>query len=451
MAGYETSEQIYASVTQLNGAIKATVSTLGGGVVKAEIRGLNLAASGHLYLTLADADSEIRAVMWKGTVARQGGLPAEGDLVDAHFDKVDYYPARGSLQIVLSRLEPTGEGALLRRRAETIKRLEAEGLTSPDHKPTLERFPKKIGVIAGKDSDAMHDVIKAVRDRSKSVPIIFCPALVQGIESPMSVIAAIATLCQTEGVETIILARGGGSVTDLAAFDDEQLCRAIFASPVPVITSIGHTKDRPVCDYVSAAYAPVPAKAAELTLAVSDEEIARVLDEVITPALGRGREKFDSARIELDHLAAQLSLHKVVGRFDEQLASSRTLFGEKISRAREGQMNFDRALERMISEIFAHGRRELSVKVSRVAESSSRLIERAHVSIERRRTEVNHLLELLAAADLPGRGAVFVISESGEVTKRASSLAAGEKIKLNFADGTAGATVEEITRHEETE
>lgn len=447
MASYETSEHTYESVTQLNGAIKATVSTLGGGVVEAEIRSLNLAASGHCYLTLADADSEIRAVMWKGTVARQGNLPAEGDLVDAHFDKVDFYPARGTLQIVLSRLEPTGEGELLRRRAATIKRLEAEGLTNPDRKPALARFPKKIGVIAGKDSDAMHDVIKAVRDRCKSVPIVFCPALVQGIESPMSVVAAIATLCQTADVETIILARGGGSVTDLAAFDDEHLCRAIFASPVPVITSIGHTKDRPVCDYVSAAYAPVPAKAAEFALAVSDEEMTRALDDVIAPALDRGRKKFDTARADLDHLAAQLSLHKIVGRFDDQLTASRTLFTEKISRLREGQTNFERALERMESELFVHGRRELSSKVTRIADASSRLIDRAHVSIERRRTAVNHQLELLAAADLPSRGAVFVTSKSGQVAKRASALSAGDEVELNFIDGVAGATIDEVNPH----
>ncbi len=406
MPEYETRENTYESVTALNSQIRSTVASLGGGVVEAEIRSLNLAASGHCYLTLADADCEIRAVMWKGTVSRQGNLPIEGDLVDAHFDKVDFYPARGSLQIVLSSLEPTGEGALLRRRAETLRRLEAEGLTSDEHKPALARFPKKLGVIAGKDSDAMHDVIQAVRLRSKSVPIVFCPALVQGVQSPMSVAAAIATLCQTEELETIILARGGGSVTDLAGFDNEQLCRAIFASPVPVITSIGHTKDRPVCDYVSAAFAPVPAKAAEFALAVSDEEMLRTLDEVVAPTLAGARSRFVAIAGELD---------------------------------------------RIENEILVGARRGLNRRAERIDDAHVRLSERAHESIRARRTEVRHQIELLAAADLPSRGAIFATSEDGETLRSTGQLARGEKVNLNFADGTAGATIDNIESQKEAE
>jgi exodeoxyribonuclease VII large subunit len=451
MSNFETSEQTYPSVSALNETIRSTVQSLGGGVVEAEIRSLTLASSGHCYITLADADCEIRAVMWRGTVGRQRSLPAEGDLVDAHFDKVDFYPPRGSLQIVLSRLEPTGEGALLRRRAETLRRLESEGLTSPDRKPPLARFPKKIGLIAGKDSDAMHDVIKAVRDRCKSVPIIFCPALVQGVHSPMSVVAAIATLCQTQDVETIIVARGGGSVTDLAAFDDEQLCRAIFASPVPVITSIGHTKDRPVCDFVSAAHAPVPAKAAEFALAVSDEEVLRTLDDVVVPTLGRVREQLDATRAGLDSLAAQVSLHRVARRFDEQLAGSRALFAEKISRLREGHGNYERALARMSSELFVSGRRSLSFRVIRIGDASTLLVDRAHSTIDKRRSEVSHQLDLLAASDISARGAIFVTSESGRPARSVGELESGQHVQLNFADGTAGATIDNTTERKESE
>lgn len=451
MPDFDTQQNTYDSVSALNNEIRAKVATLGGGVVEAEIRSLNLAASGHCYLTLADADSEIRAVMWKGTVSRHGGLPAEGDLVDAHFDKVDFYPARGSLQIVLSRLEPTGEGALLLRRADVLRRLEAEGLTSDAHKPSLARFPKKLGVIAGKDSDAMHDVIQAVRLRSKSVEIVFCPALVQGVQSPMSVAAAIATLCQTKDVETIILARGGGSVTDLAAFDDEALCRTIFASPVPVITSIGHTKDRPVCDYVSAKFAPVPAKAAEFALAISDEEILRTLDEVALPVLGGVRSRVDALTGDLDHLAARLSLHKVIGQIEDQLTHSSALLSSSASRVREGQNNLVQALDRRGNEILVGARREVARKEVRIGDASVRLFERAHVAIQTRRTAVSHQLDLLAAADLPSRGAIFATSAGGETLRSTGQLARGEKINLNFADGTAGATIDNIESQKEDE
>lgn len=451
MPDFDTELKTYDSVSALNGVIRSTVATVGGGVVEAEIRRLTLAGSGHCYLTLADADSEVSAVMWRGSVAKHGALPAQGDLVDAHFDKVEYYAVRGTLQLVLSRLEPTGEGALLRRRAETLKRLEADGLTNPDRKPSLARFPKKIGLIAGKDSDAMHDVIQAVRLRSKSVPIVYCPALVQGVKSPMSVMAAIATLCQTEDVETIIVARGGGDVSDLAAFDDEQLCRAIFASPVPVITSIGHTKDRPVCDHVSAALAPVPAKAAEFALAVSDEEMLRTLDEVVVPTLAAVRSRFDLTATELDHLASRLSLHKVIGRIQDQLTNSRTLLSSSMSRVREGQRNYTRALDRQGNEIVVGARRGLNRKEQRVGDASVRLLERAHEAIRTRRTEVRHQLDLLAAADLPGRGAIFATSGSGETLRSAGQLARGEKVSLNFADGTAGATIDNIESQRETE
>lgn len=402
MTAFGTSAELYDSVTTLNHAIRSTLLEFGGGIVEAEVRSLNLAASGHCYITLADAESEIRAVMWRGTVQRNGPLPAEGDLVEAHFEKVDFYPVRGSLQIQLTKLEPTGEGELLRRRAELIARLEREGLTDPAKKPELKRFPEKLGVIAGAGSDAMHDVVKAVRERSAGVPIIFCPALVQGVQSPASVVAAIATLCQTPGVETIILARGGGSVSDLAAFDDEQLCRAVFASPVPVITSIGHTKDRPVCDYVSAAFAPVPAKAAELALAVSDADVTFLLDEQAAPALAGGRVRIERLRGDLDAAAAQLSVERVTGRFDERIAS----LGELMQ-------------------------------------------ERASAAIQRRHTAVVHQLELLAAADVSSRGAVFAKAADGSTVRSAGQLTVGDEIELNFSDGTAAARVEQVEKTED--
>ncbi|HEY1458066.1 MAG TPA: exodeoxyribonuclease VII large subunit [Solirubrobacteraceae bacterium] len=266
------------SVTQVAHRIDGALRDLGDGWIEGEIRALTQHRSGHVYLTLADEDSNLEACIWKGRVKRCLPLPKRGDLVQAHYERIDFYAPRGATKLVIDQIKPTGEGELLRRRAETLGRLRADGLCDEDRRKPLPAFPRRVGVIAAQGSDAKVDVIRHLQQRLPTQDIVFAPAAVQGVEAVGSVIDALGILQAIDDVDVIIIARGGGSVADLLAFDDERLCRAIFACAVPVITSIGHTKDRPNCDYVACAFAPVPAKAAEYAIARSATELEEELD-----------------------------------------------------------------------------------------------------------------------------------------------------------------------------
>ncbi|MGH2832848.1 MAG: exodeoxyribonuclease VII large subunit [Solirubrobacteraceae bacterium] len=266
------------SVTQVAHRIDGALRGLGDGWIEGEVRSLTQHRSGHVYLTLADEDSNLDACIWKGRVKACLPLPKRGDLVQAHYERIDFYAPRGATKLIIDQIKPTGEGELLRRRAETLARLQADGLCDEDRRKPLRAFPRRIGVIAAQGSDAKLDVIKHLQQRLPTQDIVFVPAAVQGVQAVGSVIDALGILQSIDDVDVIILARGGGSVADLVAFDDERLCRAIFACAVPVITSIGHTKDRPNCDYVACAFAPVPAKAAEYAIARSAGELIDELD-----------------------------------------------------------------------------------------------------------------------------------------------------------------------------
>jgi exodeoxyribonuclease VII large subunit len=267
-----------SSVSQVAHRIDGALRELGDGWVEGEVRSITRHRSGHVYLTLADEDSNLDACIWKGRIWRCEPLPAQGNLVQAHYDRIDFHAPRGSTKLIIDFIKPTGEGELLRRRAEALRRLQADGLCDADRRKPLPAFPRTVGVIAAQGSDAKADVVRAVRERFPAQNIAFCPAAVQGVEAVGSVIDALGRLQAVHGVDVIIVARGGGSVADLVAFDDERLCRAIFACSVPVITSIGHTKDRPNCDHVAAAYATVPAKAAEHAISRSAADVLAELD-----------------------------------------------------------------------------------------------------------------------------------------------------------------------------
>ena len=252
-------------VSHLAADIQRALRDVGAGWVEGEVQKLRRSDSGHVYFALADENATLDCCVWRSRATRISQWPSEGTLVQAHFEKVDFYARSGRVSLHVDALRLTGEGELLARKHATLEKLTADGLVSRARRP-LPRFPRRVGVIAARDSDAKTDVIKALRERWPSVHIVHRAALVEGVRAVDSVIEALAQLQDVHAVDVIVLARGGGGVRDLVAFDDERLCRAVFACDVPVVTSIGHTAQRPNCDHVSAAYADVPARAAELVV-----------------------------------------------------------------------------------------------------------------------------------------------------------------------------------------
>jgi exodeoxyribonuclease VII large subunit len=420
----ETQTETALSVAQVAGRIDGALRRLGDGWIEGEVTAISVhRASGHVYLTLADESASLDACIWKGRASRCQPLPAQGDLVQAHYERVGFYAPRGATKLILDRVRPTGDGELLRRRAETLRRLRADGLCDPDRRKPLPAFPRRVGVIAARN-DANIDVIQALRRRFPPQDIVFCAASVQGVHAVGSVIDALGRMQATKGVDVIVVARGGGSTADLLAFDDERLCRAIFACAVPVITSIGHTKDRPNCDHVAAAFAPVPAKAAELAIRHSAVDLLDELDRHRT-ALGR---VLDRPRL-------------MVERMGELLQASR-------SRVTRKRLDLIAALDRRSAEAMRELRRRLTTQRQAVDRDASRLGPATERLLARHAERVAALGAVIDAKDFRRRGWVMATDDHGHPIESVADLHPADSLGLSFADGEVTATITDVKRGE---
>ncbi|EFO79521.1 exodeoxyribonuclease VII, large subunit [Oscillochloris trichoides DG-6] len=220
--------------------------------------------SGHCYFTLKDEGATLRGVMWRTFADRHPSLPRVGDAVLAH-GKVSIYESRGELQLVVDTIMPAGVGLLNARFEELKQRLAAEGLFNPERKRPLPDLPRRIGIVTSPQAAALQDMLNILRRRFPLTEVVIAPCLVQGERAPDSIVEALYAIYQTE-VDLIILARGGGSIEDLWCFNDEAVARAVFASPVPLITGVGHETDTTIVDFVADLRAPTPSAAAELAV-----------------------------------------------------------------------------------------------------------------------------------------------------------------------------------------
>jgi exodeoxyribonuclease VII large subunit len=238
------------------------------------------AASGHCYFTLKDRDALLRGVMWRSHADRLNALPRPGDLVLAH-GYIGIYPQRGDIQLYTDLIAPAGAGLLHARFEELKVRLEAEGLFSLERKRPRPALPRRIAVVTAAQGAALQDMLTVLARRCPLVEVLLSPCLVQGERAPDSIVEALYAAYEA-GADLVILARGGGSLEDLMAFNDEAVARAVFASPVPLITGVGHETDTTIVDYVADLRAPTPSAAAELAV----PELAD-LAALIDTAVGR--------------------------------------------------------------------------------------------------------------------------------------------------------------------
>jgi len=266
-------EQQDWTVSALNAAVRETVENLFPSIrVVGEVTGFTRARSGHCYFSLRDADSQIRCVMWRDEARRLPTSPEEGMQVRA-LGRISFYPARGELQLVVSSLEARGEG-LWKLAVERLRsRLEGEGLTAAARKRPLPRYPSTIGVVTSASGAVLHDIVNVVRRRAPWTRIVLCGCRVQGEGAAAEIAAAIEQFGKSGIADVLIVGRGGGSVEDLWAFNEEIVARAIAASPIPVVSAVGHETDVTISDLVADLRAPTPSAAAEAT--VPDGEALR--------------------------------------------------------------------------------------------------------------------------------------------------------------------------------
>src|SRR2546426_3032358 len=259
--------------------------------VEGELSNCRVWHTGHLYFTLKDGSSQIRSVIFRSALRYLKFKPADGLRVVAR-GRVSVYEPKGEYQLVCEHLEPHGLGALQLAFDQLKKRLQEEGLFDAARKRPLPSLPRKIGIVTSLDGAAIRDIINVLRRRYANAHLVICPARVQGDDAVPDVARALRQIARVPGVDVVILARGGGSIEDLWAFNEEVVARAIARVPVPVISGIGHETDVTIADFVADLRAPTPSAAAEIVVSAKDEFcgwIDRLHDRLHAAARGRAQ------------------------------------------------------------------------------------------------------------------------------------------------------------------
>ncbi len=421
--------------------VEGALEDLGGGVVEAEVQKCFRASSGHVYLDLTDGEALVKCVIWKSNADRIAELPHEGQLIQARYSKIRVYAKNGSVSLDVNAIRGAGEGELLARVHETLARLVADGLTDPERKLPIPRFPRRVGLVTGRGSDAEADVIRALRDRFAPTRIAVSYSLVQGVNAVPELIDALARLDMEPDVDVIILARGGGSVEDLLPFSDERLCRAIAALGTPVVTSIGHTKQRPNCDHVASAAAEVPARAAERVVPSAAELVERI-DRRIAELTGIAWGALATAEAQIDRSAmrpaGQAALIARLGRIDlagQSLSHALTIAAtaprERITRSATMMLQALQAVPRAAS---------LDAVRERLGRATGGLRHQLALGA----TSLTGALNLVRARDWRERGFALVRLATGDLVASTDGLAAGQHVTIQLKGGTLAATIEHV-------
>ncbi len=290
--------------------------------VQGEVSNFSRSTAGHIYFTLKDEGASMRCVLWRSLAEAQSHLPADGQAVILH-GRISVYEVQGAYQLYVDLVQPVGVGALYLRFLALKERLEKEGLFAPEHKRPLPPFPRSLGVVTSPRAAAWRDILHVLKRRYPLAKVVLAPAAVQGAEAPGQIAQAIRALNDWSDVELIIVARGGGSLEELWAFNEEEVGRAIYASPVPVISGVGHEIDFTIADFVADRRAPTPTAAA--ATAVPDiQELydslrsqRKRLGEMTSGLLEERRETLRYAQERLLRLSPQALLDRYRQRLDD--------------------------------------------------------------------------------------------------------------------------------------
>jgi exodeoxyribonuclease VII large subunit len=382
--------------------------------VRGEISGFSRASSGHCYFALKDESGQLRCAMFRRAASLLDFAPRDGDQVEVR-GRLAVYEPRGDLQLVVESLRRAGQGALFEQFMQRKARLEAEGLFDPARKRALPTMPRAIGLVTSLGAAALHDVVTALRRRVPHIPIMLAPAAVQGAAAPAELVRSLQALYALEPrVDVILLVRGGGSIEDLWAFNDETLARTIVQSPVPLISGVGHETDFTIADFCADLRAPTPTAAAELVAAPRDLWLGALalLEERLREAV--------AAR--LDALSQRLDV--ATGRLGRP---STLVARQRLGLAHQAQRLHYAVLSRTAR--FAQAQQALEARLSPGFRAT---IGRRHDRLDRAALR----LQLLDPALVLQRGYAWLTNAEGHAVTRASSLVSGDDVQARLADGT---------------
>ena len=387
------------SVTEVNAAVRELVEgSLMPFWVTGEVSSLLIHRSGHVYMTLKDADSQLRACWFSSARQCRELEVANGSKIEA-YGRLTVYPARGEYQFTIRSLRIAGQGDLFRRFEELKKKLEAEGLFAPERKRPIPKLPKIIGVVTSPSGAAIRDFLKIIDRRFPKAHIRICPCQVQGAGAAAEIAAAVNFLSSSRSADVIVVTRGGGSMEDLWAFNEEPVARAVAASQIPVISAVGHEIDFTICDFAADLRVPTPSAAAELVIS-GYEELSNELDRLVGELRRAPGLYLATKRGELERFAA--------------------------------------------SPLFRNPKQLLELPKQRLDEAEMRLVSAAKLYVTDLRARLERS-ELALRADDPRRqlerGFALVRDAASGVLIHGKDVEPGTRLDIQVADGSIPATV----------
>ena len=305
------------SVTDLNLYIKDIIAVddiLGDVLVKGEISNFKAHSSGHMYMSLKDSGSVLRAVMFRSAAAKLTFAPQNGIKVVAH-GRIAVYERDGQYQLYIDKMQSEGQGDLYAAFEMLKQKLAKEGLFDPAHKKRLPKYPKRIGVVTAPTGAAIRDIINVLTRRFSYADIVLYPVLVQGENSAASIVSAINYFNATKSADVLIVGRGGGSIEDLWSFNEEAVARAIYDCEIPIVSAVGHEIDFTISDFVADLRAPTPSAAAELVVP-SQDELSEKFNNVYKLIYKQARQIIENRRMRVERCADRPIFKNPKGRID---------------------------------------------------------------------------------------------------------------------------------------
>lgn len=421
-------------VAELRADLERTYSDLW---IEGEICDLRPAASGHMYFTLKDDSGQIAAVMFRRQASLLRFRPENGLYVLLR-GRLSLYEQRGQVQIVTEHLEPMGAGALQLAFEQVKKRLQQEGLFDPERKKPLPAFPRCVGIVTSASGAVIRDFITVASRRHAALEILLYPALVQGDAAAAEVAKGIAYFNQTREVDLIVIARGGGSLEDLAPFNTESLARAIAESELPVVSAVGHETDFTIADFAADLRAPTPSAAAEIITAAQHkveehlEQLAQRLHRAGRYAVMQAREQFSRLSIEATLARVGDSMNRRQQRVDELCFRMESAWRTLAQQKTRQLQSFTAAIQRNDVE------RRIALTRERMENLWSRVRRAQNIFFESRRAKLDSIqrqLVSLSPLAVLNRGYALVYNEAGALLKDAASAEPGQLLLTRLASG----------------
>ena len=413
--------------------------------LEGEISNLATPRSGHAYFSLKDAHAQVRCALFRGKRQLLRFQPEDGDQVLVRA-RISLYEARGEFQLIIEHMEPSGEGALQRAFEELKNKLSREGLFDTDRKQALPAYPKKIGVITSPTGAALRDILHVLKRRAPGLPIVVYPAAVQGEQAPSELTRALQFAEQRAECDVLILARGGGSLEDLAAFNDEALARTVAKTTIPVISAVGHEVDFSITDFVADLRAPTPSAAAEL----ATPDLSR-FDETLEKQLLRLRRslhhRMEVTNSQLHLLRQKLQLLHPAGRLRQQQQQLDDLDSQLVKEINDQLKHRQQAINYLSIRLKNLApKKKIQALRTQCQQIQRQLQQTARIQLEQKQVRVAALArELNAISPLQTlvRGySITQLAEDGTIIRSAESVQPGLKIETQLHEGVIISTVD---------